>query len=124
DLFKIYPDEPRTFDFVFVGRLVSQKGCEMLIDACAQLTVPFTLNIIGNGVEAEKLMEKVLTLGLEKQIRFLGRMDGEPLAKMLNRHKVMIVPSMDVEGFGIVVLEGLACGCKLIVSNAGGLTEA
>lgn len=124
NLFKIYPDVPRTFDFVFVGRLVSQKGCEMLIDACAQLGIPFTLNIIGDGVEADKLKEKVQSLNLQNQIKFLGRIDGMPLAKMLNRHKVMIVPSMDVEGFGIVALEGLACGCKLLVSNAGGLIEA
>jgi glycosyltransferase involved in cell wall biosynthesis len=36
----------------------------------------------------------------------------------------MIVPSLDVEGFGIVALEGLACGCQMIVSDAGGLPEA
>ena len=40
------------------------------------------------------------------------------------RHRVMIVPSISAEGFGIVALEGLACGCRMLVSDAGGLPEA
>lgn len=124
DVFRIYPEEPRQFDFVFVGRLVSQKGCDMLIDACSRLRRPFSLNIIGDGAESERLKEKVKALGLAQQITFLGFMQGEALARMLNRHRAMIVPSMGVEGFGIVALEGLACGCRMLVSNAGGLAEA
>lgn len=124
DKFKIYPEEKRDFDFVFVGRLVSQKGCELLIDACAMIKRPFTLNIIGDGFEMEKLRKKVEDFKLEDSIKFLGFKQNEELARLLNRHKVMIVPSLDVEGFGIVALEGLACGCEMIVSNAGGLAEA
>lgn len=124
DTFKLYPDESREFDFVFVGRLVTQKGCEMLIDACSRLGKDFSLNIVGDGPESPKLKDKVSALGLNGNIKFLGFMQGESLARMLNRHKVMVVPSMGVEGFGIVALEGLACGCKMLVSNAGGLAEA
>lgn len=124
DVFKLYEDEQRKYDFVFVGRLVSQKGCELLIDACSQLNRPFTLNIIGDGFEYEKLKEKIGTMNLQESIKFLGFKQGEELARYLNRHRTMIVPSLDVEGFGIVALEGLACGCHMIVSNAGGLAEA
>jgi len=123
-LFKLYSDESRTYDFVFVGRLVSQKGCELLIDACSALDKPFSLNIIGDGFEMEKLQSKVDELSLSQSIKFLGFKQNEELARLLNRHRTMIVPSMDVEGFGIVALEGLACGCHMIVSNAGGLSEA
>lgn len=124
DIFRLYPEEPRQLDFVFLGRLVSQKGCEMLIDACSQLGRPFSLNIIGDGSELEKLKAKVSALGLEHQVVFVGFMQNESLARMLNRHRVMIVPSLGVEGFGIVALEGLACGCRMLVSNAAGLAEA
>jgi glycogen(starch) synthase len=123
-LFRIYPDEKREFDFVFVGRLVTQKGCELLIDACSMLSRSFTLNIIGDGAEMRKLREKVEILKLGNSVHFLGFKKNEELARALNRHKTMIVPSLDVEGFGIVALEGLACGCHMIVSNAGGLSEA
>lgn len=124
DVFKLYPEEKRIFDFVFVGRLVSQKGCELLIDACSELEKPFTLNIVGDGFEYDKLQQKVKNLNLESQIKFLGFKKGEELARCLNQHKIMIVPSLDVEGFGIVALEGLACGCQMVVSDAGGLPEA
>ncbi len=123
-VFRLYKEEQRTYDFVFVGRLVSQKGCELLIDACGKLDRPFTLNIIGDGFEMHKLQAKVEALKLGHAIRFLGFRQNEELARLLNRHRIMIVPSMDVEGFGIVALEGLACGCHMIVSNAGGLSEA
>jgi glycogen synthase len=123
-VFKLYTEEPRTYDIVFVGRLVSQKGCELLIDACKTLDRPFTLNIIGDGFEMEKLKSKVKELRLENVIKFLGFKKNEELARLLNRHRIMVVPSLDVEGFGIVALEGLACGCHMIVSNAGGLSEA
>jgi glycogen(starch) synthase len=124
DLFRIYEDEKRQYDFVFVGRLVSQKGCELLIDACRKLDRPFTLNIVGDGFETRKLHAKVDDLKLGNHIKFLGFKQGEELARILNRHRTMIVPSLDVEGFGIVALEGLACGCHMIVSDAGGLAEA
>ena len=124
ELFKLYADEQRTRDFVFVGRLVTQKGCDMLIDACTRLRQPFTLSIVGYGPEAERLEAKVRALGLADQVTFLGLLRDEPLARVLNRHRTMIIPSTGNEGFGIVALEGLACGCKMLVADAGGLTEA
>ena len=123
-VFRLYPEERRIYDFVFVGRLVSQKGCDMLIDACRKLQRPFTLSIVGDGAEMKRLRTKVESLGLDRQISFLGFLQGEVLARRLNQHRVMVVPSLDVEGFGIVALEGLACGCRMLVSDAGGLTEA
>jgi glycosyltransferase involved in cell wall biosynthesis len=124
EIFKIYTDEGRKYDFVFLGRLVSQKGCEMLIKACKNINTDFTLNIIGDGPERPKLEAMVKSLALEKNIHFLGVLKGVQLARILNRHKTLIIPSLDKEGFGIVALEGLACGCRVIASNAGGLCEA
>lgn len=124
ETFKIYADEERIYNFVFLGRLVSQKGCDLLISACKNLKEPFTLNIIGDGPERPKLEQLVKELGLTKYIRFLGILEGGHLARMLNRHKVMVIPSVGEEGFGIVALEGMACGCKVIAADAGGLGEA
>lgn len=124
DVFKIYQDEERKYEFVFLGRLVSQKGCELLIRACKNLKHPFRLNIIGEGPERSSLERLVESLALEKSIHFLGILTDEPLARALNRHYVMIIPSIGEEGFGIVALEGLACGCKIIAADAGGLSEA
>jgi glycogen(starch) synthase len=123
-IFRIYPDEQRQFDFVFLGRLVTQKGCELLLQACKRLNRPFTLNIIGVGVEKSNLEKLTEDLGLSNNVTFLGLLVKEELARMLNRHAIMIIPSIEEEGFGMVALEGMACGCKIIAANAGGLADA
>ena len=123
-VFHPYPDERRDRDFVFVGRLVPQKGCDLLIDACRLIRRPFTLTVVGEGTEYDRLRTKVETLRLQDRIHFSGYLQGEALARCLSRHRTMVVPSLGPEGFGIVALEGLACGCRMIVSEAGGLPEA
>jgi len=123
-MFKIYPEEQRTYDFVFLGRLVTQKGCDMLIRACSKLNRPFTLGIIGIGVEKSRLEALTKELNLTNEITFHGLVTKEDLAKMLNRYKVMVIPSIEEEGFGMVALEGMACGCKILAANAGGLSDA
>jgi glycosyltransferase involved in cell wall biosynthesis len=123
-IFKIYEDEERIYDFIFLGRLVSQKGCDLLIRACKNVKKPFRLNIVGEGPERSKLEKLVKDFSLEKNIHFLGILEGEPLARLLNNHRTMVIPSLRPEGFGIVALEGMACGCDIIAANAGGLSEA
>jgi glycosyltransferase involved in cell wall biosynthesis len=51
-------------------------------------------------------------------------MDGEDLVSILNRHRVIAIPSRWREPFGMVALEGLACGCVPIGSDGGGLPDA
>jgi glycosyltransferase involved in cell wall biosynthesis len=80
--------------------------------------------VIGDGIEMDKLKKMVSDMGLDDRVKFLGFKQDEELARILNRHRCMVVPSLDVEGFGIVALEGMACGCAMIVSDAGGLAEA
>jgi glycosyltransferase involved in cell wall biosynthesis len=46
------------------------------------------------------------------------------LARLLNRHRVLVVPSLCAEGFGLAALEGIACGCVVLGSKVGGLPEA
>jgi len=49
---------------------------------------------------------------------------GETLVRTLNAHEIMVVPSRLAEPFGVVALEGIACGCALIGSERGGLADA
>lgn len=123
-IFRLLPEEARVFDFVFLGRLVSQKGCDLLIRACSDLKQPFSLNIIGEGSEKTALMELVSSLGLENSVTFSGLLRGETLTRTLNQCRVMVIPSLQGEGFGMVALEGLACGCRIIAADAAGLAEA
>ncbi len=127
DLFRRLPEVARQRDLVFLGRLVSDKGCDLLLDALVLLreqgVTPY-LSIIGSGPAQRDLEDQVLRLHLSSQVRFCGPQSGEALVSMLNEHRIMVVPSRWNEPFGVVALEGIACGCAVIGSSGGGLPEA
>ena len=123
DLFRIIPGEKKMFDFVFLGRLVSDKGADIVIKAMAFFPNA-KLTIIGDGPELEALTTLASDLKLSDRVKFTGILTGDILAQTLNKHKYILVPSVWDEPFGSVVLEGMACGCLPIVSNCGGLSDA
>ncbi|HTP40135.1 MAG TPA: glycosyltransferase family 4 protein [Steroidobacteraceae bacterium] len=117
----------RERDMVFVGRLVSDKGCGQLLDALQILFARGlhpTLTIIGSGPEAGTLAEQASRLGLAARVEFTGVLHGENLVAALNRHRILVVPSRWEEPFGVVALEGVACGCVVVGSDGGGLPDA
>lgn len=119
--------EEKDYELVFLGRLVSQKGCDTLIEALALLAGRkhhADLTIIGDGPDRRMLERQVKACGLTDKVRFAGVLQGKPLASELARHRVLVVPSRYEEPFGIVALEGLASGCLPVVSERGGLTDA
>ncbi|WP_285060181.1 glycosyltransferase family 4 protein [Pedobacter ginsengisoli] len=124
ELFRRPPAQIYSKDFVFLGRLVGDKGADMAIKAVAGLERPATLTIIGEGPELENLKRMALDLALGSTVNFTGLLTGEELVRALNDHKYMLVPSKLIEPFGNVALEGLACGCLPIVSDGGGLPDA
>jgi len=123
DVFHDGYDVVRDRGAVFVGRLVDQKGVDMAIDAAAAID-DLTLTIVGDGPERAALTEQAARLGVADRVRFTGVLLGEALAAELNRHEVIVVPSRWGEAFGIVVLEGIACGCLAVASADGGLPDA
>ncbi|HJP83483.1 MAG TPA: glycosyltransferase family 4 protein, partial [Fimbriimonadaceae bacterium] len=121
-LFRKLPDVTRDRDLVFVGRLVSDKGVDLAIGAVAELRergIETNLTIIGGGEEREALERQAAELGIQDRVRFTGPMQGEPLVAEINRHRIMVVPSRWKEPFGIVALEGIACGCAVVGSEGG-----
>jgi glycosyltransferase involved in cell wall biosynthesis len=127
DLFRRLPDVERTGDLAFLGRLVTDKGVDILLDALALLAAEELrprLTVIGDGPEAPRLQEQAARLGLGEQVDFLGARRGEELVKLLNRYRILVVPSRYNEPFGIVALEGIACGCVVVGSEGGGLKAA
>lgn len=126
-LFRILEDVERDRDLIFVGRLVSDKGVDVLLRALARIqarTPPWTLDVVGSGPEEASLRRLAVGLGLESRVCFQGRLDGEDLVRALNRHRVLVVPSVWEEPFGLVALEGIACGCIVVGTARGGLVEA
>jgi glycosyltransferase involved in cell wall biosynthesis len=120
DLFRQTSNGPREREIIFVGRLVSDKGADLLLEALKELKLGAT--IVGDGPERAALEAQARRLGVEA--RFVGARQGEELAALLNQHRLLVVPSRWEEPFGIVALEGMACGCVPVVANAGGLPDA
>jgi glycogen(starch) synthase len=130
DLFRVLPDaagNARDRDLVFLGRLVSDKGVDILLDALAKLEAEGLtprLTIVGVGPERPRLEAQAARLGLAGRLDFVGLRTGEELVRLLNAHRILVAPSRYNEPFGIVALEGIACGCVVVGSSGGGLPEA
>jgi len=133
DEFYVLPKVERVRDFVFLGRLVSDKGADIAIDALHRLVKrqpPVDggnrprLTIIGDGPERPRLEAQCKGLGLAESVVFTGALRGSELVACLNQHRFLLVPSRWEEPFGNVALEGMACGCIPIASDGGGLPDA
>jgi glycosyltransferase involved in cell wall biosynthesis len=127
DLFRRLPEVPRSGELMFLGRLVSDKGVNVLFDALGLLAargIRPGLTVAGDGPERPALAGQARRLGIAEQVRFLGSRHGEEVVRLLNAHRILVVPSLYHEPFGIVALEGIACGCLVIGSRGGGLKEA
>jgi glycosyltransferase involved in cell wall biosynthesis len=70
------------------------------------------------------MQDLVCASGAGSQVVFLGAKTGRELAAQLNEHQILVVPSRWNEPFGIVALEGIACGCVVVGSSGGGLKQA
>jgi len=114
----------RTRELIFVGRLVSDKGASLLLDALRLMKTKPRLTIVGDGPERAALEKEVADSQLQSQVEFAGSRHGTSLAELLRQHEILVVPSLWKEPFGIVALEGIACGCVVIGSAGGGLAEA
>jgi len=166
---------------LFAGRLVSDKGADLLLEACAILKtkgITFSLTIVGDGPDRQKLIalaeerkvyknnpsqaNKDVSLSKVAEVNIPGNIGAKqdcppsskivkepvsPLAgglggavfpaeaevpgeavsqstlvRLMQTHEVLVVPSR-MEPMGMVVAEGLACGCRMVVSNQGGMPE-
>lgn len=124
DVFRWPEGDPERSGVLFVGRLVAEKGCDLLLRAFARLATQARLTVVGEGPERAALERLAGELGIAERVDFRGPLTGQPLAAAMQAHRVMVVPTLCAEAFGIVALEGLACGCRMVVAESGGLPEA
>lgn len=111
---------------VFAGRLVKEKGADMLLRAFARVSarVPKArLVIAGDGVERANLEALAAKLNLASNVRFTGHLRGEDVDRALRGAWAQVVPSLWDEPFGIVAIEAMARGTAVIASSSGGLSE-
>lgn len=118
---------PRTRDLFFVGRMHGGKGPVDLVEAMGLLKkkgILPTASFAGDGPARAEVEARVHELGLEGQTLIHGSCDPARVAALMREHRILVIPSVWEEPFGIVALEGIACGCALIATTGGGLPEA
>jgi glycosyltransferase involved in cell wall biosynthesis len=106
---------------LYLGRLNYYKGLPYLIEAYRQIRqkMPDTaLVIAGSGPEEKKLKELSRGLG----IIFTGRVPDKEMAEYYSLAEVYVLPSVyEAEGFGISLLEAMACGVPVVTTNLSGM---
>lgn len=120
------PDEP--LRLVQIGRLMhDKKGQHILLEALSLLVhqhgeIQLQLDFIGEGPSLNHLKELTRSLRLDSYVRFRGHRDWTWLQSNLSTYHLLVQPSI-YEGFGLTVVEGLAAGLPVLVSDAGGPAE-
>lgn len=109
----------------FVGRLVNEKGVQVLIDAVPKiLTYYYDVKVViaGKGPELDNLKAKARWMNISDKVYFTGYISDEDLAKLYKCADISVFPSL-YEPFGIVALEGIVADTTVVVSDSGGLGE-
>lgn len=111
-------NERRKNNLVFVGSLNSGKNVKELLDIfeSANLEESWTLNIIGDGEEKEKLKNQVKYFTKKDRIIFHGKMDSIQISEYLSQSKIFVFTSL-LETFGLVIVESMMSGNALILYN-------
>lgn len=104
-----------------VGALIGRKGQEFVIRALARLPEAH-LVLVGMGPDKAKLETLAASLGVGARVHFLGSLEHTLLPVVLSASDAMVLPSAS-EGLANAWVEALACGCPLVITDAGGARE-
>lgn len=107
-----------------VGTLQPRKNLLVLLEALAQLKRPDLLLVLigGKGWYYDEIFARVKALNLEDQVRFTGYVADEALPLWYNAATIFVFPSL-YEGFGMPVLEAIACGTPVIAADTSSIPE-
>ncbi|GAB2657727.1 glycosyltransferase family 4 protein [Prescottella soli] len=110
-----------------VRRLERRMGVHVLLDAWPDVVAAHhdaRLVIVGTGSEEAALRMQAARSGVGDSVTFAGRIDDVRLASLYQQATITVVPSVALEGFGLIALESLAAGRAPIVTDCGGLPDA
>ena len=115
---------------VTARRLVPRMGVDVLLESWARVAAagagearPLLL-VVGDGDQRPALEAQARRLGVEQDVRFLGKVSDGDLLAAYRAADLAVAPSVALEGFGLVTLEALACGTPVVGSAVDGLREA
>jgi glycosyltransferase involved in cell wall biosynthesis len=111
----------------YVGRLVEEKGLEILLHAARRLVGPWTMHILGSGPDRERLEKVAQWLGLGPRVTFDQKMPSTHLPHYFSGLDVLVLPSLSQsnwkEQFGRVLIEAMACDVITVGARCGAIPE-
>lgn len=121
------PGEPAntTKSLLFVGRFAEKKGLIYLIDALPAVLDKHPdarLTIVGHGPLESAVKNRIAALGIQHAVTIAGAIENTKLPSIYQSCKIFVFPSIvddsgDTEGFGLVMVEAMGCGCAVIASD-------
>ena len=119
---------PTQLKLLSVRRLDPRMGLDLLLKALAEfiaenLHLNVTLSIVGTGRDEQRLQDLCSDLKLQNHVHFCGRVQESELQKLMLSHHGMIIPTREMEGFGMSVIEAWAAGLPVLATDAGALGE-
>lgn len=128
-LYNFYKESAQPFSlnkrgdyFLYYGRLSSEKGLDILLDAWSKVNINTKLKIAGIGSDIAELLRIKEKQGLSN-VDFIGHTEGQKLIEIINNAAFIIVPSILYENNPLTVIEAYSQGKPVIASNVGGLPE-
>lgn len=106
-------------ELLFVGRLVADKGVETLLQAIPEIRghhPAVNLTVVGEGPERLRLEDLARRLNLASCVTFVGAVAHDALPAHYRRATLLVMPSR-AEGFGLVAVEAIGCGCPVVASD-------
>lgn len=107
-------------------RLVRRMGIDNLIQAMESVKAEApnaVLFVAGAGPLRDELQQRIEKLGLQSAVHLLGRVSSEELVEWYQAADLSVVPTLTLEGFGLVTTEALACGTPVLGTPYGGTEE-
>lgn len=116
------PDDS-TAHFLFLGRLVPQKGAQWLLRALRFVKSSVRIDIGGTGPMQRELMAYCNRHGLQRKVTFHGWLNQNQVRHLMGRARAVVVPSIWQEPAGLVTLEAAGAGRAVIAARTGGIPE-
>lgn len=112
------------YRLLFLSRVEEKKGLELLFEALTNVTVPWFLTIAGTGAPEylESLKNLTVKLNIQQHVNWLGQVSNENKFELIANHDLLTLTSYN-ENFANVVIESLAMGTPVLLSNEVGLAD-
>ena len=111
---------------LFVGRFSENKGVPDLIRALPIIATELPgvrLALVGFGPDEDRIRSTITTQGVEDRVTLLGRVPGGEMPAHMASADLLVLPSIRIEGLGVVLLEALASGTPVVGSDVGGIPD-